>query len=70
MNSWNSYNATMPRPAAPSARARIEIEFLEKRDDIPAYMLDHARRQHAAAETRCARLLSAIEGLEDRLEKE
>ena len=53
-----------------SARTRIEIEYLEKRDDIPAHMLDHARRQHAAAETRCARLLSTIEGLEERLEKE
>jgi hypothetical protein len=53
-----------------SARARIEIEDLEKREDIPDYVLDHARRQHAAADTRCARLLSAIEGLEDRLESE
>lgn len=53
-----------------SARARIEIENLEKREEIPQYLIDHARRQHAAADTRCARLLSAIEGLEDRLEIE
>ena len=51
-----------------SARARIEIELLEKRDDIPGYLLEHAIRQRAAAETRCVRLLSAIEALEDRLE--
>jgi hypothetical protein len=52
------------------ARARIEIEDLEKRGDMPDYLIDHARRQHAAADTRCARLLSAIEALEDRLEIE
>ena len=50
------------------SRARFEIELLEKRDDIPAYLLEHAVRRRAAAETRCARLLSAIEALEDRLE--
>ncbi len=53
-----------------AARARFEIESLEKRDDIPEYLISHARRQHTAADTRCARLLCAIEGLEDRLEKE
>ena len=53
-----------------SARARIEIELLEKRGDIPEHLLNHAKRQHAAADTRCARLLCAIEGLEERLEKE
>jgi chromosome segregation ATPase len=53
-----------------AARARIEIDDLERRDDIPEYLMDHARRQHAAAETRCTRLLSAIEALEDRLETE
>lgn len=53
-----------------AARARNEIEHLEKRGDMPDYLIDHARRQHAAADTRCARLLSAIEGLEDRLEIE
>jgi hypothetical protein len=50
------------------SRSRFEIELLEKRDDIPAQLLANARRQRAAAETRCARLLSAIETLEDRLE--
>jgi len=53
-----------------AARTRIEIESLEKRDDIPEYLLSHAKRQHDAAEIRCARLLTAIEGLEDRLERE
>ena len=52
------------------ACAHSRSNLLEKRDDIPAHMLDHARRQRAAAETRCARLLSAIEALEDRLENE
>jgi hypothetical protein len=51
-----------------SSRARFEIELLEKRDDIPEHLIAHAKRQHAAAVTRCARLLSAIEALEDRLE--
>jgi hypothetical protein len=50
------------------SRSRIEIELLERRDGIPAYLLEHAIRQRAAAETRCGRLLSAIEALEDRLE--
>ena len=50
------------------SRARYEIELLEKRDDMPAFLMDHAVRQRAAAETRCARLLTAIEALEDRLE--
>jgi hypothetical protein len=53
-----------------ASRARIEIETLEKRDDIPEFMIDQARRQRAAAETRCERLLTAIEALEDRLENE
>jgi hypothetical protein len=50
--------------------ARCEIESLEKRDDVPSYLIDNAKRQRAAAETRCARLLTAIEALEDRLENE
>ena len=50
------------------SRSLYEIELLEKRDDIPGYLLEHAIRQRAAAETRCVRLLSAIEALEDRLE--
>jgi hypothetical protein len=53
-----------------ASRARFEVELMEKRDDIPEYMINQARRQRAAAETRCTRLLSAIEGLEDRLENE
>ena len=52
------------------SRARLEIELLEKREDIPAYLMDHAVRQRAAAETRCVRLLTAIEALEDRLEND
>jgi ribosome-associated translation inhibitor RaiA len=59
--------ATASRAAA---RARFEIELLERRDDIPAHLLTNARRQRAAAETRCTRLLTAIETLEDRLENE
>ena len=51
-------------------RVRCEIELLEKRDDMPAFLMDHAVRQRAAAETRCARLLTAIEALEDRLEND
>jgi hypothetical protein len=50
------------------SRTRFEIELLEKRDDIPAYLMEHAIRQRAAAETRCARLLTALEALEDRME--
>ena len=52
------------------SRARFEIELLEKREDTPAFIMDHAVRQRAAAETRCARLLTAIEALEDRLEND
>jgi len=59
--------ATASRAAS---RARFEIELLEKRDDISENLLAHARRQRAAAETRCARLLTAIEALEERLENE
>ena len=50
------------------SRARFEIELLEKRDDISVHVLAQVKRQRAAAETRCARLLTAIEALEDRLE--
>ena len=53
-----------------ASRARFEIELLEKRDDIPEHLILQAKRQRAAAETRCTRLLSAIEALEDRLENE
>ena len=50
------------------SRSRFEIDLLEKRDDVPTYLMEHAIRQRAAAETRCVRLLTAIEALEDRLE--
>jgi len=53
-----------------ASRARFEVELLEKRDDVPEYLIAQARRQRAAAETRCTRLLTAIEALEDRLENE
>jgi hypothetical protein len=59
--------ATASRAAS---RARFEIELLEKRDDSSENVLAHARRQRAAAETRCTRLLTAIEALEERLENE
>jgi hypothetical protein len=51
-------------------RARNEIELLETQADMPAFLMDHAVRQRAAAETRCERLLTAIEALEDRLEND
>jgi chromosome segregation ATPase len=51
-----------------AARARFEVELLEKRDDIHAHILDQARRQRAAAETRSVQLLKVIDALEDRLE--
>jgi hypothetical protein len=50
------------------SRTRFEIELLEKRDDVSPHVLAQVNRQRAAAETRCARLLAAIEALEDRLE--
>lgn len=53
-----------------ASKARFELELFERRDDIPAHMLAQAKRQRAAAETRSARLLSAIDALEDRLENE
>jgi hypothetical protein len=51
-----------------SSKARFELELLERRDDVPAHMLAQAHRQRAAAETRCASLLRAIDALEDRME--
>jgi hypothetical protein len=53
-----------------AARARAEIEVFERRDDIPVHMINQAKRQHAAAETRCVRLLIALECLECRLENQ
>jgi hypothetical protein len=52
-----------------ASRARFELELLEARDDIHAHVLSQARRQRAAAETRCARLVRAIDALEERLER-
>jgi hypothetical protein len=51
-----------------ASRARFELELLERRDDIPTHLLEQARRQRAAAETRSQQLLRAIDALEDRLE--
>lgn len=51
-----------------ASRARFEVELLEKRDDITGNVLELARRQRAAAETRSQQLLRAIDALEDRLE--
>jgi hypothetical protein len=51
-----------------ASRARFEHELLEKRDDINPNVLEQARRQRAAAETRSQQLLRAIDALEDRLE--
>ena len=53
-----------------AVKSRFEVELLEGRDDIPSHMLAQAQRQRAAAETRSARLLTAIDALEDRLENE
>ncbi len=52
-----------------SSRAKFELELLESRDDIHAQVLAQAKRQRAAAETRCARLVRAIDALEERLER-
>ena len=52
-----------------ASRARFELELLEARDDIHANVLAQARRQRAAADTRCTRLMSAIDALEARLER-
>ena len=51
-----------------ASRARFEVELLEKRDDIHPNILEQARRQRAAAETRSQQLLRAIDALEDRLD--
>lgn len=52
-----------------AARARFELELLAKRDDIHPHILAQAERQRAAAETRSARLLRAVDALEDHLER-
>lgn len=53
-----------------ASRAKFELELLEKRADIPAAMIAAAKRQRAAADTRCERLIRAIDALEERLENE
>jgi hypothetical protein len=52
------------------ARANFELELLEKRGDVHAHVLAQSKRQRSAAETRCARLIRAIDALEERLENE
>lgn len=52
------------------SQARFEQELLESRDDIHPHMLAQAKRQRAAVETRCARLMRAIDALEERPEIE
>ncbi len=49
-----------------AVHASIELELLEMRDDIPANVLTQARRQQAAADTRCLRLQRAIGALTSR----
>ena len=56
--------------ARATSRAKFELELLDKRADVPAHVLATAKRQRAAAETRCARLIRAIDALEERLENE
>jgi hypothetical protein len=51
-----------------ASRARFESELFEKAADVPEHLTKQIKRQRAAAETRCARLLSTIEALEDRME--
>jgi septal ring factor EnvC (AmiA/AmiB activator) len=53
-----------------ASRARFEQELLEGRDDVHEHMVAQVKRQRAAAETRCARLMRAIDALEARLERE
>jgi hypothetical protein len=53
-----------------ASRAKFELELLEKRGDIHPHVLAQARRQRSAAETRSARLMRAIDALEERLENE
>lgn len=53
-----------------ASRARFEQELLESRDDIHEHVIAQARRQRDAADTRCARLVRAIDALESRLEND
>jgi septal ring factor EnvC (AmiA/AmiB activator) len=53
-----------------ASRARYELELLETRSDVHPHVLAQVKRQRAAAETRSARLIRAIDALEERLENE
>ncbi len=53
-----------------ASRARFEQELLEGRDDIHEHVVAQAKRQRVAADTRCARLMRAIDALEARLDRE
>jgi hypothetical protein len=53
-----------------ASRARFERDLLEGREDIHQNVVAQAERQRAAAETRCARLMRAIDALESRLEND
>jgi septal ring factor EnvC (AmiA/AmiB activator) len=53
-----------------ASRARFELELLEKRADVQPSVIAQAKRQRSAAETRGARLMRAIDALEERLENE
>ena len=53
-----------------ASRARFELELLERGSNVHPHMLAQAKRQRAAAETRGARLMRAIDALEERLENE
>ena len=59
--------ATASRAAA---RAKFELELLEKRSDVHPHEIAQAKRQRSAADTRCERLIRAIDALEERLENE
>jgi septal ring factor EnvC (AmiA/AmiB activator) len=56
--------ATASRAAT---RSQFELELLEKRTDVHPHVLAQVKRQHVAAETRSARLIRAIDALEQRL---
>ena len=53
-----------------ASRARFELELLERTGGVHPHVLAQAKRQRAAAETRGARLVRAIDALEERLENE
>ena len=51
-----------------ASKAKFELELLAGREDVPAHLVTQAQRQKAAAETRSASLLRAIDSLEDWME--